>query len=49
MPQTPTFPAPRDWLLLIGGSTYKFTLTETFAKSPQNPLNSHPRHLGDFP
>ena len=27
MPQTPTFPAPRDWLLLIGGSTYKFTLT----------------------
>jgi MFS_1, major facilitator family len=25
--QTPTFPAPRDWLLLIGGSTYKFTLT----------------------
>ena len=25
--QTPTSPAPRDWLLLIGGSTYKFTLT----------------------
>ena len=24
-------------------------LQETFAKSPQNPLNSHPRHLGDFP
>ena len=27
MPQTPASPAPRDWLLLIGGSTYKFTLT----------------------
>ena len=27
MPQKPTSPAPRDWLLLIGGSTYKFTLT----------------------
>ena len=27
MPPTPTSPAPRDWLLLIGGSTYKFTLT----------------------
>ena len=27
MPQTPTSPAPRDWLLLVGGSTYKFTLT----------------------
>ena len=27
MPQTPAPPAPRDWLLLIGGSTYKFTLT----------------------
>ena len=25
--QTPTPPAPRVWLLLIGGSTYKFTLT----------------------
>ena len=25
--QTPSSPAPRDWLLLIGGSTYKFTLT----------------------
>ena len=25
--QTPASPAPRDWLLLIGGSTYKFTLT----------------------
>ena len=25
--QTPTSPAPRDWLLLICGSTYKFTLT----------------------
>ena len=27
MPPTPTSPASRDWLLLIGGSTYKFTLT----------------------
>ncbi|MEZ7694540.1 MFS transporter [Neisseria sp. 27098_8_139] len=27
MSQTPASPAPRDWLLLIGGSTYKFTLT----------------------
>ena len=28
MPQNPRFPPPpRDWLLLIGGSTYKFTLT----------------------
>ena len=27
MPQPPASPAPRDWLLLIGGSTYKFTLT----------------------
>ncbi|WP_314378301.1 MFS transporter, partial [Neisseria elongata] len=27
MPQTSASPAPRDWLLLIGGSTYKFTLT----------------------
>ena len=27
MPQNPASPAPRDWLLLIGGSTYKFTLT----------------------
>ena len=27
MLQTPASPAPRDWLLLIGGSTYKFTLT----------------------
>ena len=27
MPPTPTSPAPRDWLLLIGGGTYKFTLT----------------------
>lgn len=27
MPQTPASPASRDWLLLIGGSTYKFTLT----------------------
>ena len=27
MHPTPTSPASRDWLLLIGGSTYKFTLT----------------------
>ena len=25
--QTPASPSPRDWLLLIDGSTYKFTLT----------------------
>ena len=29
--------------------TFEERLAETFAKSPQNPLNSHPRHLGDFP
>lgn len=27
MPQKPASPTLRDWLLLIGGSTYKFTLT----------------------
>ena len=27
MPQPPTSSAPRDWLLLASGSTYKFTLT----------------------
>nr|DAQ32127.1 MAG TPA: hypothetical protein [Caudoviricetes sp.] len=28
--------------------SYTDILPETFAKSPPNPLNSHPRHLGDF-
>ena len=32
--QTPTSPAPRDWLLLIGGSTYKFTLTGFYLVAP---------------
>ena len=34
--------------LVKGSESGQNNLQETFAKSPQNPLNSHPRHLGDF-
>ena len=41
MPQTPASPAPRDWLLLIGGSTYKFTLTGFYLVALITILKNH--------
>ena len=41
MPQTPASPAPRDWLLLIGGSTYKFTLTGFYLVALVTILKNH--------
>ena len=41
MPQTSASPAPRDWLLLIGGSTYKFTLTSFYLVALVAILKNH--------
>ena len=41
MPQNPASPAPRDWLLLIGGSTYKFTLTSFYLVALVAILKNH--------
>ena len=41
MPQTSASPAPRDWLLLIGGSTYKFTLTTFYLVALVAILKNH--------
>ena len=41
MPQPPASPAPRDWLLLIDGSTYKFTLTGFYLVALVTILKNH--------
>ena len=48
MPQTPASPAPRDWLLLIGGSTYKFTLTGFYLVALVAILKNHSYSLNQL-